>query len=92
MEQISCPAVFMRGGTSKGLFFRAEDLPSDPAARVRFLLCATGSPDPNGRQLDGMGGGASSLSKVMIVSCSGREGVDVDYDFGQIAASQEKVS
>jgi 2-methylaconitate cis-trans-isomerase PrpF len=88
MEQISCPAVFMRGGTSKGLFFRAEDLPSDPAARARFLLRATGSPDPNGRQLDGMGGGISSLSKVMIVSRSGREGVDVDYDFGQIAVGQ----
>ena len=85
MEQISCPTVFMRGGTSKGLFFRAEDLPSDPAGRDRFILRATGSPDPNGRQLDGMGGGVSSLSKVMIVSRSGREGVDVDYDFGQIA-------
>ena len=88
MEQISCPAVFMRGGTSKGLFFRAEDLPTDPAARERFLLRATGSPDPNGRQLDGMGGGISSLSKVMIVSRSRREGVDVDYDFGQIAVSE----
>ena len=88
MEQISCPAVFMRGGTSKGLFFRAEDLPTDPAARERFLLRATGSPDPNGRQLDGMGGGISSLSKVMIVSRSGREGVDLDYDFGQIAVGE----
>ena len=88
MEQISCPAVFMRGGTSKGLFFRAEDLPSDPAGRDRFILRATGSPDPNGRQLDGMGGGVSSLSKVMIVSRSGREGVDVDYDFGQIAIGE----
>jgi 2-methylaconitate cis-trans-isomerase PrpF len=88
MEQLACPAVFMRGGTSKGLFFRAEDLPSDPAGRERFLLRATGSPDPNGRQLDGMGGGISSLSKVMIVSRSGREGVDVDYDFGQIAIGE----
>ncbi|MFQ5565437.1 MAG: 2-methylaconitate cis-trans isomerase PrpF family protein [Paracoccaceae bacterium] len=88
MEQISCPAVFMRGGTSKGLFFCADDLPRDPAARERFLLRATGSPDLNGRQLDGMGGGVSSLSKVMIVSRSGREGVDVDYDFGQIAIGE----
>ena len=88
MEQLACPAVFMRGGTSKGLFFRTEDLPSDPAGRERFLLRATGSPDPNGRQLDGMGGGISSLSKVMIVSRSGREGVDVDYDFGQIAIGE----
>lgn len=55
MEQISYPAVFMRGGTSKGLFFRAEDLPADREARDRFLLGALGSPDPNGRQLDGMG-------------------------------------
>ena len=85
MEQFSCPAVFMRGGTSKGLFFRAEDLPADPAERDQFILRATGSPDSNGRQLDGMGGGISSLSKVMIVSRSAREGVDVDYDFGQIA-------
>ncbi len=85
MDQLSCPAVFMRGGTSKGLFFRAEDLPSDPAERDHFILRATGSPDANGRQLDGMGGGISSLSKVMIISRSAREGVDVDYDFGQIA-------
>ncbi len=88
MEQLSCAAVFMRGGTSKGLFFRAGDLPSDAVARERFLLRAIGSPDPNGRQLDGMGGGISSLSKVMIVSRSGREGVDVDYDFGQIAVGE----
>ena len=88
MEQSSCPAVFMRGGTSKGLFFRAEDLPSDPAVRARFILRATGSPDPNLRQLDGMGGGISSLSKVMIVSRSGREGVDVDYRFAQIAVGE----
>ena len=88
MEQLACPAVFMRGGTSKGLFFRAEDLPSNPAERERFLLRATGSPDPNGRQLDGMGGGISSLSKVMVVSWSRREGVDVDYEFGQIAVGE----
>ncbi|MHA1528507.1 MAG: 2-methylaconitate cis-trans isomerase PrpF family protein [Alphaproteobacteria bacterium] len=91
MEQLACPAVFMRGGNSKGLFFRAEDLPPDPVARERFLLRATGSPDPNGRQPDGMGGGISSLSKVMIVSRSGREGVDVDYDFGQIAVGEPMI-
>ena len=85
MEQFSCPAAFMRGGTSKGLFFRDEDVPADPTERDQFILRATGSPDPNGRQLDGMGGGISSLSKVMVVSRSTREGVDVDYDFGQIA-------
>ena len=88
MGQHSCPAVFMRGGTSKGLFFRAEDLPQDLAECDQFILSAIGSPDPNGRQLDGMGGGISSLSKVMVVSRSEREGVDVDYDFGQIAIDE----
>ena len=78
----------MRGGTSKGLFFHPEDLPADPAVRELFLMRAMGSPDPNRRQLDGMGGGISSLSKVMIVSRSTREGVDIDYDFGQIAVSE----
>jgi 2-methylaconitate cis-trans-isomerase PrpF len=88
MEQFSCTAVFMRGGTSKGLFFQPEDLPADPVERERFILHAIGSPDPNGRQLDGMGGGISSLSKVMIVSRSMREGVDVEYDFGQVAVGE----
>jgi hypothetical protein len=88
MEQFSCAAVFMRGGTSKGLFFRTEDLPDNPLERDRFILRAIGSPDSNGRQLDGMGGGISSLSKVMVVSRSRREGVDVDYDFGQIAVGE----
>jgi len=91
MEQECYQAFFMRGGTSKGLFFRAEDLPADKAARERFLLGAIGSPDPNGRQLDGMGGGASSLSKVMVVSRSGRPGVDVDYDFGQVAVDRAMI-
>ena len=88
MEQNSFPAMFMRGGTSKGLFFRAEDLPSDPVERDRFLLQAIGSPDLNGRQLDGMGGGVSSLSKIMVVSRSRHEGVDIDYDFGQVAVGE----
>ncbi len=91
MEQVSCPAVFMRGGTSKGLFFRAGDLPADGAARDRFLLAALGSPDPNGRQLDGMGGGVSSLSKAMMVSRSARPGVDVDYEFAQISVDRPVV-
>ena len=88
MQQISCPAVFMRGGTSKGLFFLADDLPADPVERDQFILSATGSPDPNGRQLDGMGGGISSLSKTMIVSRSSRDGVDVDYLAGQISVDE----
>jgi 2-methylaconitate cis-trans-isomerase PrpF len=91
MEQVSYPAVFMRGGTSKGLFFRAGDLPADRAARDRFFLGALGSPDPNGRQLDGMGGGVSSLSKAMVVSRSAREGVDVDYEFAQVSVDRPVV-
>lgn len=91
MGKHSCPAVFMRGGTSKGLFFRAEDLPQDLAECDRFILGAIGSPDPNGRQLDGMGGGISSLSKVMAVSRSERKGVDVDYDFGQVAIGEPQI-
>lgn len=91
MEQVSLPAVFMRGGTSKGLFFRTEDLPAEREARDRFLLGAIGSPDPNARQLDGMGGGISSLSKAMMVTRSTREGVDVDYDFGQVSVDRALV-
>ena len=91
MDQVSYPAVFMRGGTSKGLFFRAEDFPADREARDRFFLAALGSPDPNGRQLDGMGGGVSSLSKAMVVSRSEREGVDVDYEFAQVSVDRPVV-
>ena len=79
------PAVWMRGGTSKGLFVLAQDLPSDNAARDRLLLRMMGSPDPSGRQLDGIGGGSSSTSKVAILSRSTRPGFDVDYLFGQVA-------
>ena len=91
MEQISYPVTFMRGGTSKGLFFRASDLPADAAERQRFILAALGSPDPHGRQLDGMGGGISSLSKVMVVARSRRQGVDVDYDFGQVSVDRPMI-
>lgn len=84
-DQAGIRASFLRGGTSKGLFFRWEDLPADVAARDRFLCAAIGSPDPNGRQLDGMGGGVSSLSKAMLVRQSSRPGVDVDYLFAQVA-------
>lgn len=84
-------ASFLRGGTSKGLFFRWEDLPADAAARDRFLCAALGSPDPNGRQLDGMGGGISSLSKAMLVRRSRRDGVDVDYLFAQVEIGEAAV-
>lgn len=81
----------MRGGTSKGLFFLADDLPAERAERDRFLLRVFGSPDPHGRQLDGMGGSVSSLSKAMIVRRSARAGVDVDYECGQVAIDQALV-
>ena len=77
-------ACFIRGGTSKGLFFNAADLPADDADRDAALCHVMGSPDPHGRQLNGMGGGISSLSKVMLVTASTREGFDVDYTFGQV--------
>jgi 2-methylaconitate cis-trans-isomerase PrpF len=83
-DQTGVRASFIRGGTSKGLFFRWEDLPGERAERDRFLCAALGSPDPYGRQLDGMGGGISSLSKAMLVRRSEREGVDVDYLFAQV--------
>lgn len=85
MRQVAVRAVFMRGGTSKALMFRAADLPADRHQRDRIFLAAIGSPDPNGRQLDGMGGGLSSLSKICVVGPSSRADADVDYTFGQVA-------
>ncbi|HEX7745812.1 MAG TPA: PrpF domain-containing protein [Micromonosporaceae bacterium] len=85
MTQRLIPVVFMRGGTSKGLFFHERDLPADPAARDALLVRALGSPDPYGRQLDGMGGGISSLSKAAIIGSPSRPDADIDYTFAQIA-------
>jgi len=85
MTQMRIPAVYMRGGTSKGVFFRAEALPADPAERDRVLLRVTGSPDPYGKQIDGMGAATSSTSKVVILARSSRPDCDVDYLFGQVA-------
>ena len=84
-RQRKIPAVYMRGGTSKGVFFRADSLPDDPRERDRVLLRVIGSPDPYGKQIDGMGGATSSTSKVVLVSKSGRPDCDVDYLFGQVA-------
>jgi hypothetical protein len=87
--QVRIPATYMRGGTSKGVFFRLDDLP--PAARVPggardvLLLRVIGSPDPYGKQIDGMGGATSSTSKTVILSKSTRADHDVDYLFGQVA-------
>ncbi len=74
----------MRGGTSRALFFHAADLPPDPRERDRILLAALGSPDPYGRQLDGLGGGISSLSKAVIVGPPSHPQADVDYTFAQV--------
>ncbi len=90
-RQIRIPAVYMRGGTSKGVFFVAGDLPSDPAERDRILLRVIGSPDRYGKHTDGMGGATSSTSKVVILSKSSRPDCDVDYRFGQVAIDQPVV-
>ncbi len=74
----------MRGGTSKGVFLRPEDLPAEPEARDRILLRIIGSPDPYGKQIDGMGAATSSTSKVVLISKSKRPDCDVDYLFGQV--------
>lgn len=91
MVQRFVPAVFARGGTSKGVFFLAGDLPSESAERDAIFLAVMGSPDPYGRQLDGMGGGLSSLSKVAILARSEHTRADVDYTFGQVAVDQSVV-
>ncbi|GGW96812.1 2-methylaconitate cis-trans isomerase PrpF [Alteromonas halophila] len=87
--QIKVPATYMRGGTSKGVFFNLNDLPESAktpgAARDALLLRVIGSPDPYGKQTDGMGGATSSTSKTVILNRSERDGYDVDYLFGQVA-------
>lgn len=79
------PAVLMRGGTSRGLFFHEADLPADPELRDRFILAAYGSPDPYRRQVDGVGGATSATSKVAIIADGSHLGVDVTYEFGQVS-------
>lgn len=83
-------AMWMRGGTSKGGYFLAEDLPSDPAARDALLLKIMGSPDP--RQIDGLGGADPLTSKVAVVKRSERPGIDVDYLFLQVFVDQAVVT
>ena len=87
--QIAIPATYMRSGTSKGVFFRLQDLPvaaqTPGAARDALLLRVIGSPDPYGKQIDGMGGATSSTSKTVIVAKSVRPDHDVDYLFGQVS-------
>ncbi|ALM89384.1 MULTISPECIES: 2-methylaconitate cis-trans isomerase PrpF [Alteromonas] len=87
--QIRVPATYMRGGTSKGVFFNVSDLPEaaqQPGpARDALLLRVIGSPDPYGKQTDGMGGATSSTSKTVLISKSEHDGYDVDYLFGQVS-------
>ncbi len=84
MTQRRIRAVYMRGGTSRALFFHEEDLPRSKAARDRILLAALGSPDPYGRQLDGLGGGISSLSKACVIGPPTHADAHVDYTFAQV--------
>ncbi|WP_199921529.1 2-methylaconitate cis-trans isomerase PrpF family protein [Intrasporangium calvum] len=79
------PGVIMRGGTSKAVFFHERDLPKDPVVRDAFILAAYGSPDPDRRQLDGLGGATSTTSKLAIIGDGRDHGVDVTYEFGQVS-------
>jgi len=89
VPQIKIPATYMRGGTSKGVFFRVQDLPEVAqvagAARDNILLRVIGSPDPYGKQIDGLGNGSSSTSKTVLLSKSTQPEHDVDYLFGQVS-------
>ncbi len=91
MPNLRLRAVFMRGGTSKAVMFRKQDLPADRKSRDGIFLQVMGSPDPNGRQLDGMGGGISSLSKVCVVGPPSRLDADVDYTFAQVSVREAVV-
>ncbi len=91
MKQLKLPAVFMRGGTSKAIVFQQKHLPADRALWDDIFLAAIGSPDPSGRQLDGMGGGVSSLSKVCVVGPPSRPDADIDYTFAQVLVKDRRV-
>jgi 4-oxalomesaconate tautomerase len=88
-SQTRIPCIMLRGGTSKGAYFLAEDLPADPATRDAVLLAVMGSPDP--RQIDGLGGADSLTSKVAIISRSTRADADVDYLFAQVVVDEARV-
>lgn len=89
VQQTKIPCVLIRGGTSKGAFFMASDLPANPAVRDAVLLAVMGSPDP--RQIDGLGGADPLTSKVAIVSASTRADADVDYLFAQVVVDESRV-
>lgn len=92
IPQVKIPATYLRGGTSKGVFFSLQDLPESARAagpaRDALLLRVIGSPDPYGKQTDGMGGATSSTSKAVIISKSSQPDHDVDYLFGQVSIDQ----
>ena len=90
MPQIRVPAAYYRGGTSRAVIFREEDLAQyDDEARDAIILAALGSPDPYGRELDGLGGGISSLSKAAIVGpAPAGSGADVTFKFAQVAVER----
>lgn len=95
LPQVKIPATYMRGGTSKGVFFRLQDLPErcrqPGAARDQLLLRVIGSPDAYGKQIDGMGAATSSTSKTVILSSSSKPDHDVDYLFGQVSIDKSFV-
>ena len=91
MKQLKIPAVFMRGGTSNAVVVHARDLPADRKLWDEIFLAAIGSPDPYGRQLDGMGGGVSSLSKVCVIGPPTRPDADIDYTFAQVQVKEARV-
>ena len=89
-EQIPVRCTLMRGGTSKAVFMRMDDVPSEPAARERFLLALFGSPDP--RQIDGLGGADPLTSKFAMIGPATRADADIDYTFAQIGIEEAYVS
>lgn len=90
-RQNRLPAAYYRGGTSRAIIFRKEDLPKDQKKWGPIFCGALGSPDPNGRQLDGLGGGISSLSKICVVGASTHPEADVDYTFAAIGVKEMDV-
>ncbi len=89
--QVRIPAVYMRGGSSKAVFFHENHLPRDPEIRDSVILAVYGSPDPNRRQIDGMGGAVSTTSKTAIISPSKDPDFDVNYTFGQVAIDKPMI-
>jgi len=91
MNKRAIPACWMRGGTSKGLFFNRNDLPADDILRDKILLSAIGSPDPYGKQMDGLGGATSSTRKIVMISKSDKPDCDVNYLFGHVSITKSVI-